>query len=150
MGVRISPLPSAHALWPLTNTGTSAPRVWPISRSSLLGSFRFHKLLSAIKTVAAFELSPPRPPPLCIFLMTPPYDICGEINKSELAEMKISHLWIPAYREGNKTSLVSQGLPRFKARSWRRSGALHPGKEQKCRSSLIAAAQFAIASPRIS
>ncbi len=67
----MSPVPSAQALYPLTNTGTSAPRVCPILKISFLGKSRFHILLSAIKTVAAFELPPPRPPPAGIFLLIP-------------------------------------------------------------------------------
>jgi len=58
-GWSFSPTPSAKALSPNTNTGTSAPRRKPSSCNIGRLRFRFHKRFSASSVVAASEL--PRP-----------------------------------------------------------------------------------------
>ena len=62
IGVIISPIPSAQALFPSTKTGMSAPSVAPSFASACNERSSFQSWLSARSVVAAFELPPPNPP----------------------------------------------------------------------------------------
>ncbi|AAM85853.1 conserved hypothetical protein [Yersinia pestis Pestoides F] len=63
-GCNFSPIPSAKAAWPRTNTGTSAPNVSPRSANCSSVKPHCHSRLSATKTVAALDEPPPNPPPI--------------------------------------------------------------------------------------
>ena len=78
-GTSISPMPSAQALWPATNTGTSAPSEAPSACRRAWSRPTRHRWLRASRVVAALELPPPRPPPLGICLstvMVTPFEPC--------------------------------------------------------------------------
>ena len=63
----ISPFPFASLASPSINIGTSEPKELPISFKISLVKLSFQSLFNTKRTVAAFELPPPRPDPICIF-----------------------------------------------------------------------------------
>ena len=75
-GCSCSPTPSPQALWPRTNTGTSAPRRRPKAASSIHIQAAGPQLVQATSVVAASLLAPPSPPPsgICLSsqIRTPP------------------------------------------------------------------------------
>ena len=64
IGARRSPTPSAQALRPCTNTGTSAPSRRPRAASRSRPKCSPHNWSRATSTVAASDEPPPKPPPI--------------------------------------------------------------------------------------